>query len=379
MKRLLQITLSLIAVTAVLEAAGGHDKPVCSYSDSYLEGYIQSILNDIYTPCHVDVVVRKGDVYLSNVPNICIFRDNVIHQIKRIPGVCSVQIVDCPPIDCPAVARLKWAERIKPRIEGVWFPVLLNNTLFNPIIADPRQVQYSAAYRMGDRTISPSVAAVSLGDEIPIYRWCNMWQWEGDLQIGLEGCVWAVFNLDSPSHDLVNADYYCGIPVTYAFKNWSFRARLYHISSHLGDEYLIEHPHVVRRNPSIEALDLYVSCQLTREIRLYGGVGDYFISDPTFWQLPLYLIYGTEIKFVLWEDTCRNLIYKPFLAIFLQNREMDNWAFNQNYSIGMELGESDGLGKKVRLMLEWYDGFSQEGQLQRLRTSYGQIKFQYCY
>lgn len=381
MKRLLQVALSLVAVAgpALMAAETKTHAPVFSYSDSYLEGYIKDILDQVYTPCHVNVVVRKGHVYLSDVPNICIFRENVIHQIKRLPGVCSVQIVECPPADCPALAPIKWAERAKPCIEGVWFPLLLENTLFQPIIADPRQVQYSAAYRAGDQAISPSVIAVSFGDEIPIYRWCNVLPWEGDLQIGLEGGVWAVFNMDSPTNDLVNADYYCGIPVTFAFEKWSFRTRLYHISGHLGDEYLIENPDTVRTNPSIEALDLYVSYQLNSQIRLYGGIGDYFISDPSFRQRPLYFIYGTEVKFVLYEDICRNLIWKPFLAIFLQNKEMNDWRIDQTYAAGIELGQIDGWGRKIRLMIEWHDGFSQEGQLQRIATSYGQLKFQWCY
>lgn len=379
MKRLLQIALSLMAVTTALAADQPAAKRLCSYSDSYIEGYIKCILDEIYTPCHVDVVVRQGHVYLSDVPNICIFRENVMHQIRRIPGVCSVQIVDCPPQDCPALAKLKWAERQRPCIEGVWFPLLLENTLFQPIIADPRQVQYSAAYRAGDRAISRSVIAVSFGDEIPIYRWCNVLPWEGDLQIGVEGGVWAVFNMDSRSHDLTNADYYCGIPVTYAFKKWSFRSRLYHISSHLGDEYLVENPGTIRTNPSIEAIDLYVSYQMNSQIRLYAGIGDYFISDPSFRQRPIYIVYGTEVKFVLYEDFRRNLIWKPFLAIFLQNKEMNDWRIDQTYAFGIELGQIDGWGRKIRLMVEWHDGFSQEGQFQRLATSYGQLKLQYCY
>ncbi|MEI6531493.1 MAG: DUF1207 domain-containing protein [Chlamydiota bacterium] len=378
MKRLLQVIVLLAAVSPALYAAEVQ-APVYCYSDGYLEGYIKCILDEFYTPCNVNVVVKKGHVYLSEVPNICIFRENIIHQIKRLPGVCSVQIVECPPEDCPALAPIKWAECHKPRIEGVWFPFLLENILFDPFIADPRQVQYSAAYRAGDKAISPVVAAVSFGDEIPIYRWCNVLPWKGDLQIGIEGGLWAVFDMDSPSHDLINADYYCGIPVTYAFKKWSFRSRLYHISSHLGDEYLVLNPDVLRTNPSIEVLDLYVSYRLNNQIRLYGGIADYFISDPTFRQRPLVFIYGTEIKFVLYEDICRNLIWKPFLAIFLQNKEMNDWRIDQTYAFGVELGQIDGWARKVRFMIEWHDGYSQEGQLQRLSTSYGQLKLQYCY
>jgi len=51
------------------------------------------------------------------------------------------------------------------------------------------------------------------------------------LQIGIEAGIWSVFNMD-PSVDtagpteLVNTDFYVGLPITYAVNQWSFKLRV---------------------------------------------------------------------------------------------------------------------------------------------------------
>ena len=80
---------------------------------------------------------------------------------------------------------------------------------------------------------------------------------------------------------LINADCYVGCAFTYAFCDWSFRLRYFHISSHIGDEYLLDHPDFDRYNPSSETLDFFVSNQLTDEIRWYAGGGFVLILNDT--------------------------------------------------------------------------------------------------
>ena len=55
----------------------------------------------------------------------------------------------------------------------------------------------------------------------------------------LVGNVYAQFDLNRPSYDLINADYLIGLPLTFRFDRFSGRARLYHQSSHLGDEFVL--------------------------------------------------------------------------------------------------------------------------------------------
>jgi hypothetical protein len=107
------------------------------------------------------------------------------------------------------------------------------------------------------------------------------------LQLGIEAAVFAQFDMDAPSVDLINADYVIGIPITFRRGVFSARLRVYHQSSHLGDEYLLHSPDVHRENLSFESLELLLSGD-AGPVRVYGG-GEYVFSrdpdtlDP--WQL----------------------------------------------------------------------------------------------
>ena len=76
-------------------------------------------------------------------------------------------------------------------------------------------------------------------------------------QISISGSVFAQFDLDVNSYDLLNADYIVGIPITMRTGAFSARLRLYHQSSHLGDEFLLreEDPTFVRENISYESAE----------------------------------------------------------------------------------------------------------------------------
>ncbi len=50
------------------------------------------------------------------------------------------------------------------------------------------------------------------------------------------------FDLSAPSSDLINTDYVVGVPLSWRSGGWSTRVRLYHQSSHLGDEFLLGRP-----------------------------------------------------------------------------------------------------------------------------------------
>ena len=98
---------------------------------------------------------------------------------------------------------------------GIWMPD--DPPLFRPFMADPRQVCYSVGWRFDDDALVQNVIPVSFGDSFAVYRWCNVGPWNGQLQIDLEGALWAVFDPCYESAPLMNADYYVGVPITYAF------------------------------------------------------------------------------------------------------------------------------------------------------------------
>lgn len=77
--------------------------------------------------------------------------------------------------------------------------------------------------------------------------------------------------------DLINADYVVGIPVSWRSGLFSTRLRLYHQSSHLGDEFLLANPGVNRVDLSFEAVEAILSLDAPGGWgRVYAG-GSYLV------------------------------------------------------------------------------------------------------
>src|SRR5207244_11521603 len=111
------------------------------------------------------------------------------------------------------------------------------------------------------------LASVGLGQTISLIR-------EPDWEVAIAAGVFSQFNMQSATNDLINTDYLVGLPVTYRHGSWTTRFRLYHQSSHLGDEYLL-HTHAQRVDLTFEAAELLVSKEVA-QWRVYGGGWDLF-------------------------------------------------------------------------------------------------------
>jgi hypothetical protein len=178
---------------------------------------------------------------------------------------------------------------------------------------------------------------------------------------------------------LIDADYYVGFPISYAFGNWAFRLRGYHISTHIGDEFLLNHPGFDRRNPSIEAFDFYVSYHFTRDIRLYGGVGWLACQDDSYRVGPFYCEGGVELRLfeISYRDYCDRLYGVPFFAMDFYYQSHFKHHINATYALGYEWGKVSGLRRRLRLFIEYHDGYSVDGQFSLCPTRYFAIRGTY--
>lgn len=260
---------------------------------------------------------------------------------------------------------------------GIWMPEC--PPLFRPLIADPRQITYSVGWRFNDQAITKNNIDVSYYDSFAVYRWFNVGCFHGDLQLDIEGCLWALFDPMTFSAPLINADYYVGFPLTYAFGPWSFRLRGYHISCHIGDEFLLNHPGFDRRNPSAEFIDFFVSNQITDDIRLYGGVGYVLECDDSFDTSRYYLAVGTELRlYEIGFVNCRDRLYgAPIFGMHFRWCPDFKNHIDATYVLGYEWGKMSGLQRRLRLFIEYHDGYSAEGQFCRIPTSYFSTRISY--
>jgi hypothetical protein len=261
---------------------------------------------------------------------------------------------------------------------GIWLPE--DPPLFRPFVADPRQITYSAGWRFNDQALDvTNVIDVSFFDSCALFRWCNVWPWDGQLQFDIEGAVWAVFDPLHNSSPLINADYYIGFPLTYAVGAWSFRLRGYHISCHIGDEWILDHPDFYRRNPSAEFLDFYASYWPTDEIRAYAGVGVVLSQDKSFPCGRFYSQAGVELHLsqLGFVNECQQLYGRPFFGMDFRFQTKQDRHINQTYVLGYEWGKLCGLQRVLRLFLEYHDGYSYEGQFCHFPTNYTSLRITY--
>lgn len=346
--------------------------------DPYFEGYIQALVDMHFYEYKVIVLVKDHTVWLANIPKNAMLAKSITSFVKDIPGVCSVKILDgVPPKEI--IAREKYVNR--PRVNGIWFPQ--TTELYQPMIANPRAAIYSIGYRGGDRVCGKQAVYISLGDDFAVFRWLDIWRWHGDLQVGIEAAIWSVFNMNppepklNPGTALVNTDYYVGIPFSYAANKWAFRFRGYHISSHLGDEFLVNNPGYKRKNPSYEAIDFFSSFQANDAIRLYFGPGVIVHSDPSFPMKTLYVEYGGEARFSGVKMYYHKLYGTWVVAAYFRNWEFLHWDIDGTYVFGYEWSKLQGIGRKIRILASFHHGFSLEGQFMKKRTEYGTIGLAY--
>jgi len=126
-----------------------------------------------------------------------------------------------------------------PSSETTGYVPLPRGDVFCPLLADPKGQRSFVSYLHetsddGDMDLG----SVGISEEFGLFRVNGSKPGTG-FQMSLNGSVFAQFDLDVSSYDLLNADYTIGIPMTFRVGAFSTRLRLYHQSSHLGDELLL--------------------------------------------------------------------------------------------------------------------------------------------
>jgi hypothetical protein len=181
-----------------------------------------------------------------------------------------------------------------PPDESTGFVPLLEGDVFCPLLADPKTAHsfVSKVYGSSTSALGTDLGSVGIGDRFGLVRWGGPAAGEG-FQISLEGSVFAQFDLNTPSYDLINADYLVGVPLTYRWKDLSARVRLYHQSSHLGDEFVLR-SRIPRENLSFEAAEVILSYD-AGPLRVYGGGESTFDGEPR--DVQTYVAHGgVELK-----------------------------------------------------------------------------------
>jgi hypothetical protein len=277
-----------------------------------------------------------------------------------LAGRASAQTIDAP--------RCGTGVHESEAVGVVGFP---QDQIFCPLIADPKEPRSFASLLRGTfpSIEKPSgegttIGSVGLGDSFGLVRWGGPRAGEG-VQLDVVGAIFAQFDLDSQSNDLINADYIIGLPLTIRRSGFSIRARVYHQSSHLGDEYLLRSSQIQRENLSFESMELLASQEIG-PLRLYGGGEQIFRRDPDTVK-PKLLHAGAELR------SGRAGLLQLVSGVDLKTTEQHDWSQALSGRVGFELARPASSGHPVRLvtiMLELYKGPSPYGQFFQEDISY---------
>ncbi len=90
---------------------------------------------------------------------------------------------------------------------------------------------------------------------------------------------------------------------------------------------------------------------------------------------PLYAEYGMEVR--AFRHNFTQLFGQTFLSMYFRNYQDTNFDMDSSYALGYEWGKISGYGRKIRLFLEYHDGFSCEGQFSKRRTNYFGLRLSY--
>jgi hypothetical protein len=350
--KLLQVVVTLILCLPALVRAAS--------SDDFIQGYASAVLKREFRVKNFALNVSAESVRVTVDELGGADPNKVIAALMSIEGVKKITIVDSQGNVVASSTGQEEATQLtrQDKSNGPDFELgfLPAGNLFEPLIADPRWPRFSMGYRYfpSDRELT-SVGAVSFGETIALYR--ERGPFNGLWEAGFQAGVFSIFDLDAPSSDLINTDFFAGLQTSYRISDLSAFLRIFHQSSHLGDEFLLRN-RVDRINLSFEGIDLKLSYRPFDWLRLYGGGAYLFDLDPSDlkpWASQGGIELQTPQRF--WGDSTRLVA-----ALDLQNRQENQWSTEISVRGGLQFERPGSFMRKISLLLEYYRGHSPNGQ-----------------
>ncbi|MCC7011759.1 MAG: DUF1207 domain-containing protein [Planctomycetes bacterium] len=323
--------------------------------DARSAGYLQAILERElgWEPGTYALQVRAGIATIGIHVNDRAVREPQVRRLVGVPGVTGVELVDDTDVragDAFIASGGGLPGLLGLSSEDIAYP---QGDVFEPLLADPKTPRFFASLRHYDTPDAETTgAAVGFGESFGLWKRSGRKAGDG-LQVGLSAGLFAQFDLETASADLINADYVVGVPLTWREGRHAARLRLYHQSSHLGDEFLLAAP-TDRINLSFESLELLYSLDLGAWRGYLGG--EFLLHrDPR--DLERWGGHaGLELR-----GTRELFGGRPVAGLDLKSWEEHSGALDAALSFGIEL-DSAQRARRTRWMFDLYHGYAPHGQ-----------------
>ncbi|GIX05215.1 MAG: hypothetical protein KatS3mg114_1084 [Planctomycetaceae bacterium] len=248
--------------------------------------------------------------------------------------------------------RSSWEENLggTGSAEAWSWMLLPDGLMYRSYIAGPHEPRFSTAFlhQSGQEVYWDS----SLGGRVGIVRYGTTSAFfpEG-WQLDVEGAAFLRM-LPQTERDVQAVDFRIGVPVTYRQGPLQAKFGYYHISSHLGDEFLLKHPGYPRLNYSRDALVLGVGYFLWEAWRAYAELG-WAVIDTSGGAKPWEIQTGVEYDppwVTGWQGA-------PFAAVNVHLREEVNWGGSLNLWAGWQWRGKQS-SRVFRAGLQYFNGQS---------------------
>ena len=368
----LSVTLCTLSLGLFFLASPASDVWAAASDDAFVAGYATAVLEREFNVRAPSLRVKEGLVTVTAEDLAGADREEVLRRLSSIRGVLRVVVRNAETESADTVSEIALQPPAADRGPGEVGPTsgplpvgwLPEGHLFRPLLADPRWPHFSASYQYypNDKNVR-SVGAVSFGETIPLYR--TDAPIAGQVELGLQAGVFAIFDLETKSRDLLNADYFVAALAAYRTGGVSALARLFHQSSHLGDEYLLR-TRVERVNLSYEGVDLKLSYDFPYGFRLYGGGRVLFDQEPSDLK-PWATQGGVEFRSpqTFWGGRIR-----PVAALDVQNHQENDWRADLSVRAGIQFESLRVLGRNLQLLVHYFNGYSPDGQFYKQKIEY---------
>jgi hypothetical protein len=171
-------------------------------------------------------------------------------------------------------------------------------------------------------------------------------------QLDIEGAGFPRLDMEH-ERDVISTDYRAGFPISYTYGPYQTRFGYYHLSSHLGDEFMLRYPQLTRINYSRDVLIWGHSYYLTDDLRAYFEAGWAFNSDGG--SEPWEFQFGMEYSPIRPWTGCRGA---PFAAVNAHLRQDVDYGGSIVFQTGWQWRGA--YGNLFRVGLQYFNGKSEQ-------------------
>ncbi len=311
--------------------------------DPYLKGYLSSILEQ-----QLNWDAESYHIEVKDSIATVIYKNSNIDYISTAKQVfAKVPLL----VDFNFIEEGDEGSGIVPSY--IHYPI---GDYFKPLVSGIKEPQFFISFvQTQDSPNNILIGSVGLGQNFGLYRWPASSSGDG-WQLSFFMSLFSQFNMDSASDDLLNSDYQVGLPLSFRYGKFSGRFRLFHQSSHLGDEFLLSGNAPERINLSIEAIDVLLAYDVGYWTGMIGGT-KIISHSPS--DIEEHLVTAG----INYRNPAPVLGNSRFIAgVSTTWLEDVDWNSGTSFKAGLEIGKSYPRRYGTRLMFEAYKGLIPFGQ-----------------